>query len=185
MIRKVSDEVWESENFGFYAGFGIRLLAMVIDFIVFLPIILLFTGIAWFGNFNIPSEFFSGVFILYLIIFQWRKGATIGKKQTELRIESADGTRISFGQSVSRQVFPIVSIIIMIILNRFPSEMMITRTYEGKGGMISFTRPVSDWQFYLLLFIVAIALIDVLWVFTNKEKKTLHDIIAKTYCKKK
>jgi uncharacterized RDD family membrane protein YckC len=184
MLNVISEEGWKNESYGYFAGFGVRLLAFIVDLIVFIPLALIFIGIAWFGNIDVPSELFSGLFILYVIIFHWRKGATIGKKQTELRVEKIDGTRISFGQSVIRQIFPLISIIIMIILNQYPATTL-TRTYEVDEGAISFTRTTSNWQFYLSLFAFSIVIIDVLWIFTNKEKKTLHDIVARTYCKKK
>lgn len=186
MIKTISSENWKAETYNYPAGFLIRLIAYVIDFLVFVvPIALLFFAIEYFFKITLPENLIEILFLIYIILYHWKDGATIGKKLAEVRVENENGERIKLSQSIIRSIFPIISLIITILFSLYQTTQTSTIQINSIEFEYTILEPLIKAQFYLNLFIFGIIIIDVFWMFTNKENQTLHDLIAKTKCKKK
>ena len=79
MINSISHEIWRKSFFGHNAGFGVRVLAFLIDVVIFLPIIFLLSVLTYSVKYQVPLESFLVLFLLYQVVLQWKKGATFGK----------------------------------------------------------------------------------------------------------
>lgn len=99
----------------------------------------------------------------------WLRGATIGKIQSEIRIQTEDGKRINITQSLLRESIYIVYLIIEALAK---SSLGLNRVLNS--------------HFYesILTAFSVILIIDVLWAL-GKKRIALHDIISKTYCYQK
>ncbi len=185
MIKEIGSQEWESDRYGKGARPWIRLLALAIDGVVFIPVLVLSWGLQYLMNFNLPNEIINFLFALYLILFHWKKGKTIGKKQTELRVETLEGNRISFKQSLIRtSIF--IGYLLLLWISSMQEFLTVSETISDSNGIeITINRPAIFWIVYLDLFAFGLIFIDVLWMFTNKEKRALHDLLAGTICREK
>jgi len=107
-----------------YAGFGLRLVAGVLDLIVMASVFLLFTGIAGFylltqTDWGRASDFTNSegytalaiaslfcLFVpLYFVVFWWWLGQTIGQLAVRIAVTDRDGYHISGWKAILRTVF--------------------------------------------------------------------------------
>jgi uncharacterized RDD family membrane protein YckC len=88
-------------------GLGPRILAGIIDVIIMMLIIIPLTFIA--GQ-SMGAQIGVGfIGIVYFIVMEALKGATIGKMAMKLRVvKAADGSAISWGESIIRNLLRIV-----------------------------------------------------------------------------
>ena len=167
MIREVTEQEWQRDIYSKYGEFWDRTFASLIDaLIVSIPYLIIEYIIEYTFNISMPTIISQLVFLAYPIIWHWKTGATIGKKNFELRVENIDGKRITLKQSIKREIFTIFSII-----------------YGHLSILINVNE--SGFESFWIWIPANIVLIDVFWLFSNKEKQTLHDVVAKTYCRKK
>jgi len=112
-----------------YAGFWIRFLSFLIDFLLFLNIATVYTWISFYvsantllkGGFIIPllsTAFLLFVFVLYLscrLLIIWKFGITLGKKILGLKIVSEEDDKLSLYKVLMREIAgkTISSVIIM------------------------------------------------------------------------
>jgi len=100
---------YDTENLN-YAGFWIRVLANIIDFMIVLPIIIyLLTGesVYYGGNNVYDIHYMNGHLILsivYVIAFWIWNGATPGKLLLKLKIINIDGTFINWKTALLRNI---------------------------------------------------------------------------------
>lgn len=90
------------------AGIGARIMAFVVDFLIRSGISLIF-----FLSFALMGYFGTGMFLIILFLLEWfypvyfevwRHGVTPGKKSLGLRVINDDGTPITFGPSLLRNL---------------------------------------------------------------------------------
>jgi uncharacterized RDD family membrane protein YckC len=88
-------------------GLGPRILAGIIDFIIMIIIIMPLSFMA--GHSTGASIGVSLIGIVYFIVMEALKGATVGKMAMKLRVvKAADGSAISWGESIIRNLLRIV-----------------------------------------------------------------------------
>ncbi|NTW14239.1 MAG: hypothetical protein HGA31_04390 [Candidatus Moranbacteria bacterium] len=97
-----------------YAGFLVRLVAMVIDcisiaFLVFLaasPVAIALTaaGFSTDGISTVIKILWYSVTAVYFIWFTYRNGATFGKKIVGIRVISVDGKKMDLSQVLLREI---------------------------------------------------------------------------------
>ncbi|GAA0890764.1 hypothetical protein GCM10009122_04430 [Fulvivirga kasyanovii] len=185
MIKEIGLEQWKFDRYGNPAGLGVRLMCLFIDGLVFVPVGIVLWLIEFFVPVNIPTEVFELLFIVYLIVYHWKKGATIGKKQTEVRVETLDGGRITLLQSVIRASLFLVSWLIFVIIS-FQESLVVSKTITNStGSEITISGPANMWLLYMNIIAVGLIVVDAFWILTNKDKRALHDVLAKTRCRVK
>jgi uncharacterized RDD family membrane protein YckC len=95
-------------------GVGLRAAAIIIDIIVFMPvlyIIALLFGTATIHSFSLegPGLYFAAlVGFLYYVLFETRVGATIGKIVVGLRVVKNDGSPCDLNAAIIRTVLRII-----------------------------------------------------------------------------
>ncbi len=185
MLKESTQQEWVLARHNKPAGLIVRILALLIDSIVFIPIVLIFFAINLFFQLDIPIEITQILFILYVTIYHWKRGATIGKQQTEIRVETPKGERISLKSSIIRSSFLIIYIATKWIIS-FMETLSIESSIHSQDRInISVNTSTISSIFLLNLFVVGLIILDSFWVLTNKDKRTLHDVLAGTYCKVK
>jgi len=153
----------------FYAGFGIRLGANILDGLFLLPFYIL-TGLL--ARFVSVSEFMLITIILYLIIF-WYKvdlpkkyGGTPGKLIFKMKIIKIDSENIGWKQAFLREsVELILRLLSDIIL--FLSIFEINLPVNKMNTIITIIFHIWAWS-------------EIIILLTNERKRSAHDFIAGT-----
>ena len=95
-----------------YAGVGQRFLALLIDAIIVGVVVGILTGIGVAGRnagvISITGGIGGLIGILYFFVLEATMGATLGKRLMGLRIVKEDGSPISWGESIIRNLLRIV-----------------------------------------------------------------------------
>jgi uncharacterized RDD family membrane protein YckC len=107
------------------AGFWIRFVAVVIDWVVMLVVQGVLFGVGWMvsgGTMNggmavkgAVNFFATFIWAAYYIFFHWLWGQTLGKMALQIKVVSMDGGPLSFGQAAGRYFASILSAIILCI----------------------------------------------------------------------
>ena len=121
VLRQLGDPVTLAESYLAEeplvpAPHGRRILAKLADTLLFLMVFCVFIVAAaalsrlsdrphlvWF-SFTFGLIVFSLLFVMYVIVAEWRSGQTLGKRLFGLRVVRESGARIGFGQSIVRQL---------------------------------------------------------------------------------
>ena len=99
-----------------YQGIGPRLVAQIVDTVVFIVLFLL-VGFALSGSFTFEYQgeaafpFLSAyflIFILYYTILEGTMGATVGKKLAKIKVEKEDGSACGIGPAFIRTLLRII-----------------------------------------------------------------------------
>ncbi len=95
-----------------YVGVGPRFLALLIDAIIVGVVVGILTGIGVAGRnagiISITGGIGGLIGILYFFVLEATMGATLGKRLMGLRIVKEDGSPISWGESIIRNLLRIV-----------------------------------------------------------------------------
>ena len=92
-----------------YAGFGRRLLAVILDEIILsIPVVGLGFALAFGGSGGSGSNILLGIIYEALLIALWN-GQTIGKLAMGIRVVTADGTPVPVGMAFARAGMKLVS----------------------------------------------------------------------------
>jgi uncharacterized RDD family membrane protein YckC len=133
-----------------------RFVAFALDKIIFIVIVLAFLFL--FSEFFAIITMLSGLFYqIYLVIFHYKYGATLGKMMLNIKIINLEGNNINFKQAFLRSSVPIVISLLAMppIAHLFPIKL-----------------------YYLLT--ISWYLLDLFIFFIDKERRALHDFIAGT-----
>lgn len=176
----LDDEQREILNHTLYASFGKRVLASLIDGLIFIPIY-------YIADYNYNSwklfslDLFLTIFIpvVYKIIMEWKYSGTIGKLVLKLRVLDYELRPISFIQSLKRfsiyflsYFFSVMSTITVFYHPQF---------YQVSGEAMEFLFEDDVYLVYLMAMLLS-NIFTVSFVFFTKKKQALHDLIAQTYC---
>lgn len=159
------------------AGFWLRVGAVVVDFVVLLPLYVL-------------TLFLPGVFLylllsilsmLYKPILEGALGATVGKFALGLRVMDGEGNWVGVPTAVLRNLF--------FILPAVPGLVIGVRFKEAGLNPLDFNRAeeiaeISEqYQTAGMLSNVLwiVWLVTVLWVAFHPRKRGLHDLLAQTF----
>ena len=144
-----------------YAGFWVRVLAKLIDLFIFLPLFI-FSYIFNPNNNELSFVISLSIAILilfYNIIFIYFNGKTPGKSVMKLKVVKTDGEKAGMVNSIAREVFSIISILIWII-----------QRFDMSGGFINIINT----------FFAIVGSFEVLVSLFNYRYKTIHDYIGNT-----
>lgn len=165
------------------AGFWIRLVASLIDALVFIPLII----ISFINFLSIKS------FLLYLILaipgliykpfMESHYGATLGKMALGLKVIDENGNKLDLKAAYLRFIFFMISSIITIAGGYF---VFSSPEFQDASGLIEVGRAkrhVYNGPLNILKSIANIVVfIDCLFVAFSFRKRALHDMMAKSFC---
>lgn len=175
----------EGINESIFAGFWIRLGALLLDFVIILPISILNMIISAHGK-EMFVYTFAPIFIfgLWFNIYLVKKyGGTPGKLILGIKIIKLNGSNVGWKEAILRNL-------VLMVLTLFGSVVMLLKfTYADSAYYESL-----NWfqqQTYLALFVPGLSLVYMwlvnIWTYgefivllTNKRKRAVHDYIAGT-----
>lgn len=165
-----------------YAGFGPRFLAVIVDTVILLVVGYAVGLLVGFTGFSGGDYVGYLVGLAYNIGLHYRRGATLGKTALDIRVTDVGGGPLSLEQAFTREFFTYVYIACGIA-----AEALMPTSLRDGGTGVDPSRLLDDllgpWLLVAGLGGLAV-LVDILWMLGNERKRTLHDIIAKTYCVK-
>jgi uncharacterized RDD family membrane protein YckC len=173
-------QVNEPNNNIRWAGFWIRVLASLIDFLVYIP----FVAANMYNLYVIKSLplqlFITLVLMVYKPFMEYKYGATLGKMAVGVKVVNSEYNRISLTQSCIRytpwMIGQIISIITTILLFQ-NAEFQLTTNMIAVGKLQTEIFPS-----YLNYIGSAILLISAIAIAFNDTKQGIHDMLAETYC---
>lgn len=106
------------------------------------------------------------IYLLYFVGFQkWNKNQTLGKKMFRIKLSSADGDTVSWGQYLLRTI---------IIYNLLLSVLMEVFAYTLNGSMFIY----GIMGLNLLSYVITMG--SLIMILVRKDNLGIHDIVAKT-----
>ncbi|MGI4749477.1 MAG: RDD family protein [Janthinobacterium lividum] len=140
------------------AGLGERIVARIIDFGIFILILiavgisttLLISGVSWGSGGFISGRFVAALYIIVLagLVFYdlvcevFLNGQSVGKRIMNIKVISLDGARPSFGQYVIRWLFRIIDFLITFQLAGLIS-VIVTNNKQRLGDLAAGTTLVT------------------------------------------
>jgi len=165
------------------AGFWIRVLAFLIDGLVFSPVIALF----FINLLQVKS-----LLLLFCIQLPWLiykpfmeafYGATLGKMALKIRVIDADGNNLTLSEAYIRSFLPILAPVVLSFAALF--SLFLTPGFERVSSLeeleelmtlghplYSFLDDIATW----------VVLIDVVVVAFTRRKRAIHDMMAFSFC---
>ena len=178
MVFLVKNQVWK-------VGFGVRLGALLLDFLIVLPIyyfILFLNGLSKEAYFFtiLPGFIFPFWYYIYLVRIY---GGTPGKLITGIRIVKMDGTDVEWREAILREIITVFLSIVfaaitLVALSQADSDYYESLNWREKHTYLITLTPV--------LYIVY-KWVSNIWTYSelvvllfNKRRRALHDFIAGT-----
>jgi uncharacterized RDD family membrane protein YckC len=173
-----------------YAGFRLRLTAIVLDIIIFGPIVV---GLFYIDELNYSNAFYTFIprlilIFIYFIYFVKIWSGTPGKLLAGIIIVRKDGQRISWREAILREAVGVSLGILLsatLLISRYSmgeqefSTLTYTQLSAKLVGLAPFWYKPLDWIFEIWFWGELIVLLF------NKRKRALHDYIAGTVVIKK
>ena len=168
-----------------YAGFGPRLAANLLDFVIMIPLIALsFWGSSYFRLFEVyyflPGIVFGLFFSVYLVR---RYGGTPGKLLVGIRIRKLDGEPVGYREALLRYLPDTLLGILMSVGMILSVLHMSDAEYQSLSFMERSKRMVElapSWQAPLQWIQMAWVWGELLVLLTNRKRRAIHDFIAGT-----
>lgn len=167
-----------------YTGFWERLGALILDWLVLLPLTIAnyFNTERW-GSVSV-SVVISVVAIVYKPLLEYLFGATLGKKGLAITVVNKSYGKITAGEAILRNIFQIITGLAGVAIAVYSLQ------HGGANHMASAksfgdfdTATVLSVFFSLGIFVLYLA--DAICLVANPKKQSLHDLIAGTYVIKK
>jgi len=144
-----------------FASFWRRLVAAILDGFV-LQVIAGITGQLTAGLILADLPIVDALYPVGFIAY----GATPGMRALGIRVVDADRNRPGFARSIRRFILPALALIPWLIF------------FRGPGWLLDLQVSVS---IVALLALIAISILDPLWMIWDDHKQMLHDKLAGTY----
>jgi len=151
MARGVLPADWSPAASRAYAGFWRRAGASLVDWLLFLPVTLIFGGALTGAG---PELIAQLAWLAYAVPLD-AQGATLGKRVLGIKVTDAAGEPPGLGRSATRHVLDVAYALLIVV-----------GLHEAAG---------------ILLVLGLVGLVDVLWMLWDEERQTLHDKLAGTY----
>jgi len=181
----------ETDYFMQPAGFWIRVLASIVDGLVFIPLIIL-------GSLNLflwqnPILIFVALIpgLIYKPCMESFYGATLGKMVCKIWVLNDDGKKLSVGRAyvrflpglVSSLVDTVKTLILFALIDyeaggTFMENIQQFGEVSKQAGEQPMFQVVNIMGTIVLIFII----IDVLFVAFTERKRAIHDYMAGSYC---
>ena len=168
-----------------FAGFWQRFFAGWIDFFVLLPFTILFY---WLGSFSRTLSFIFLVphallYFGYTVSLHARTGQTLGKRALGIRVVALDGALIGWHQAFLRSSVDLLFSVLWIVGGVWGWLVLTDTEFASLGGwaleqrMIELQPPFFSW----------VNTASTIWVWSevivmlfNRQRRALHDFIART-----
>ncbi len=168
-----------------YAGFWRRVAAHLIDFVVFVPLyVVFFVAYSHSKEATISALIvFEVAALAYPIYFVGRWGKTIGKSVAGIKVLALDGTRATWTQASIRlcvDVFPSIASFLrsLVAYSRMPAVTFAALSWRERSKQFRQLEPHSLYFFRWSIF--AWVLAEAIVLVSNRKKRALHDFIAGT-----
>lgn len=164
-----------------YGGFWPRLGALFLDGLILgLPTIVVsyFNVVSW--KSSTLLILISIVGVVYKPFMEFQYGATLGKMALNLRVVNLHFQKANFTEILLRNIFHIASSVFSIISSFLifnSAEFQTLTGYMEFNRLVASQRGASSVQGSYGL----IVLVEFICLVSDKQKRTLHDRIAKTY----
>jgi uncharacterized RDD family membrane protein YckC len=168
-----------------YAGFWPRLAALLLDFMIFLPVIaLVFWGEARYRLFAlyylIPGTLFGLFYNVYLVK---RFGGTPGKLVAGIRIRKVNGEPVAYREALLRYLPEFVFGLLASVALILPLFHMTDMEYQS-ATFLERTRRINElapwWYKPTQISQQVLVWGELIVLLTNKKRRALHDFIAGT-----
>jgi len=178
----------ELDRQGVYAGFWIRLVALILDGLVLLPVVFVVDAL---GDGNRATAVAAGAAACvivwgYSIALTARWGCTLGKAALGLRVVRVDGSRIGWGRAVRRDLVFLAFGLVLLVIDAWWSTPVASTDHPQ--GIVAVSAAADDpsvrWGTavmvaYVVAYYVWLA-VDLLFLLVSKRKRAAHDIIGGT-----
>lgn len=165
-----------------YAGFWRRFWAGLIDFLVFVPLLVV---AIWVASWSLVDRAIVELFLVFLfpaysIYLHGRFGQTLGKMTMRIRVISEDGNPLSWRQAFFRNSVDIVlgvfrAVLIFVAISQISRAEYSALSWIEQGKKIDELTPYSQ-AFEILTNIWACS--EVVVMLTNTKRKAVHDFLA-------
>ena len=167
-----------------FAGFGVRLLASIVDFIVLLPLL---GASVYFTTMNLSLEGVIGVTILSLLykpLMEGVYGATVGKMVCKLKVVAAGYQPITMQQAWMRYLPWLIAGAFSLYVNYVVFSTPGIEDIDGFLELSEFMEEATGGLGTLNTinqFLQWLPLVSALFLLGNKRKQAAHDMVAETY----
>ena len=167
-----------------YAGFWSRLVAGLIDGVVWVPVMVLavwLDGTSYAGA--VISAFVGPAFLIpYNVGLVAVFGGTVGKLMRGLRVRQVNGAAATWANAWRRSSVDIVfsvsaAIFTLIALTRINAEVYLDAGWQSRSGILEKAIPAFQWFYWASLFWTLSEFVTLL---SNKKRRALHDFIGGT-----
>jgi uncharacterized RDD family membrane protein YckC len=153
-----------------------RFAALIVDGLLLVPLFLLADWLQGSAHSAIEAVVWALVpgwsLIVYRVLMHGRKGQTVGKMATRLKVVDLSGQSLSMVQAILRDIVPILNYVI--------SSLYLLFTAESYWANLKASTPAMDpgWVTALGWAWMAWLGLDALAVFLNRRRRAIHDFIA-------
>ena len=180
MTQETENILSEFDESPVYGSFQDRLFASLIDGLILLPL----AAIDWFNKSDWKSQVLLivvfAIGVLYKVFFEFKFGATIGKKSMKLIVVNKEFNYVNFKEVLVRNIFDIIwrtfFFIISLIIYRSPEFGNITSNEE----FMKSSNNLININPYLLIYTL-ITITEIIFILTDKKKRALHDRLGDTF----
>ena len=167
-----------------YAGFWSRLVAGLIDGVVWVPVIVLafwLDGISYAGA--VISAFVGPAFLIpYNVGLVANYGGTVGKLMRGLRIRQVNGAAATWANAWKRSSVDIAfsvsgAIFTLIALTRINADVYFDAGWQSRSEILGAAIPAYRWFYWASLLWMLSEFVTLL---SNKKRRALHDFIGGT-----
>ena len=168
-----------------YAGFWLRLGAILVDILVLIPITV---AIFYLQSINFSltivfAIFSTCLFAFYNIYFNAKFGGTLGKLVVNIRITKPDGAKIHWKEACLRSsvdvAFAVFFLIIeLVAFSKVDQQAYLSAGFWGRGELLWPLYPT--WYDYYNVTSQIWMWSELIVLLFNKRKRALHDFIAGT-----
>ena len=183
MNESIDETFIDSSNLNVeYVGFWPRLGALIVDGLIMVPVMLIFTLFARsYEAVMISQILFTMIVLIYKPFMEYKFGATVGKMAVNAKVVNAAYQKPELRDALLRNIFNIShNLIGIVFLFVFFSLGELPRTSLDYNNM----RPLSDTEVIKTIIDALfgiIAIVELIVLLTDEKFRSLHDKIAKTY----
>ncbi len=171
-----------------YAGFGLRLYAQFLDFLILCPALLPYGLVIYYHNARAYSilpyytAFHSLLYIGYRFFFHAKFGRTLGKKWAGILVVNSGNEKIGWAKSFSR-IFPeLLLSVVTIIKATYDSQIYWTHLAEMQGlpwaGVDKILRKFNPIENFAVWDSIIYYSVSILFIVFSRKKRALHDFLA-------
>jgi uncharacterized RDD family membrane protein YckC len=162
-----------------------RIVAILLDAIIIFMAVAILGRILIQFDLRLPVWLDAVFFAIYCAYYTWHGGSTFGKKHSRIKVVSLDGGEVSPSQSVLRSLY--------MFLPYFLSGFLVEHfTFDFIGDLKDpdendLKVVLENLDFIMIAglcsgFISLFPLVDYLWILTNQQRRSLHDVLSGTRC---